>query len=125
MIWPVEVGRGVLVPGVGRSVVIPLVGQRPALGNPPLFDAIDPNDVDLFGFDWSVIGFPGDQIVAASITADPPLLTIGQVIVTGDVIQAFLGPVTGHCTTLDINCSVTSATGRVLDWGCEISVQTL
>lgn len=124
-VWPVEDGRDVLVPGVGRSVVVPLLGNRPALGAPSFFDAMDPTDVDVFAYDWSVIGFPGDQIVAASITADPPLLTIGQIILVGDVIQVFLGPVTGSCTTLDINCSVTFATGRVLDWGCEISVQTL
>lgn len=124
-IWPVEDGRDVLVPGVGRSVVVPLLGQRPALGAPPFFDAMDPADVDVFAYDWSVIGFPGDQIITASVTADPALLTIGSVTVVGDVIQAFLGPVTGTCTTLDINCSVTFATGRVLDWGCEVNVAVL
>jgi hypothetical protein len=126
VLWPVESGRDCAVPSVGRTAVVPLIGHRPALGSPPFFDPMDPLDVDLFQFDWSTVAFPGDAITDATITSEPPIVVISAPIVFGQTVQAFIGPLTGPVPeTIDLNCSATFVSGRVLDWGVEISVQKL
>lgn len=124
-LWPVEDGRDCVVPGAGRRVAVPLIGNRPALGLPPFFDAMDPSDVDVFVYDWAPIAFPGDRIIAATIVCVPAQLTISTPIIFGLLVQAFIGPSTNATKTFDITCAVTFVSGRVLDWGCEISVQSL
>jgi hypothetical protein len=123
MIWPIVEGRGVVVPSVGRLAVVPLSGNRPALGIPPSFDPCDPQDVDVFAWDWSVIDFPNDAITSVSVTSEPPLIAISKPILVGALVQVFVGP--GPAEDYDLTCHVTFSTGRILSWGVEISVQPL
>jgi hypothetical protein len=123
MIWPIIDGRGLSVPTVGRAVVVPLTGNRPAYGAPSAFDAMDPEDVDVFSWDWSVIDFPNDTIIAVSVTSRPPLITIGAPVLIGTLVQVFVGP--GPVETYDLTCQAIFSTGRVLDWGVELDVQPL
>jgi hypothetical protein len=116
-LWPLEDGRACIVPGVGRVVKATPPGNIPAK-----FDQMDPSDVDILAFDFAVLAFPGDPIVAASISSEPPLLTIGTPVLFGTLVQSFVGPATGPAETYDINCVATFASGRILDWGAECSV---
>jgi hypothetical protein len=122
--WPIVVGRGVVVPSVVRAVVVPLYGSgRPEYGDPPFFDIMDPADVDIFSWDWSVIDFPHDGIIGFSVTSQPPLITIGTPILFGTLIQVFVGP--GPVETYDLTCQAIFSTGRVLDWGVRLDVEPL
>jgi hypothetical protein len=118
-LWPIEEGRACVVPGVGRSVLVSPPDNRPG-GPPSSFDPLDPSDIDVVAFDFSPIVFAGDPIVAATISSEPPLLTIGPPILFGSLVQTFIGP--GPVETYDINCTVTFASGRVIEWGAECSV---
>jgi hypothetical protein len=120
-LWPVDEGRTCVVPGVGRIVLVFPPENRPG-GPPSSFDQMDPADVDVMAFDFSPCAFAGDVIVAVSLSADPPLMTIGTPIVFGSIVQSFIGPAIGPVETYDINCTVTFASGRILDWGAECSV---
>lgn len=123
MIWPIVDGRGVSVPTVSRAVVVPLTGSRPEFGTSPAFDAMDPEDIDVFSWDWSVIDFPNDTIIGVSVTSRPALITIGTPVLIGTTVQVFVGP--GPVETYDLTCQARFSTGRVLDWGVELYVQTL
>lgn len=123
--WPIEPGRGITVPYVVRSVIVPPVGSRPALGNPPFFDAMDAQDQDMFNCDFSQLTFPGDALVGAAVTASPASTTIGPPLIFGNVIQALVGPSSVATITYDITFSAAYASGRVIDWGIEVSVQPL
>jgi hypothetical protein len=91
----------------------------------PYLDALDPQDVDMFVWDFSAAAFPGDMMVSVSISSEPAGLSIATPLLIGQVAQVLIGPAALSPLTYELEVSATFASGRVLDGDIAISVEPL
>lgn len=79
----------------------------------PAFPAASPDDVLDYAFTFTPLLLPGDAIVAASVTAAPPGLSIAApVVATPAPVARITGGAPG--TAYVLTCTATTAAGRVL-----------
>jgi hypothetical protein len=89
----------------------------------PYFDSMDVGDVDFFSFDWSSrVSLLRDPIISATVTASPSGLSVGPVVIVGDIVQTRVGN-SALMETFSLRCTVTLRSGRILHWSAPVSVE--
>lgn len=124
----------VMLPPAGRRIVIPIEGDDMSdyeirFPEPAFFSPFDPTDTDLFTFDWSARGFPGDTIVSASVVSVPTGVNfIGPALISGQSVTITVGPFTNVLplpVTYSLRCMAMFGSGRISNYSVPFEVMML
>ena len=97
---------------------------------PRYFSPLDPTDQDVFSFDWSVRGYPGDAIVFASVVSIPSGVTfLGPAFINGQVVEITVGAFATiplvQPVTYSLRCMAVFASGRISNYSVPFQVKML
>lgn len=126
----------VMLPPAVRRVVVPIEGDdymsdfEIRFPEPAFFSPLDPTDIDLFTFDWSVRGFPGDTIVFASIVSIPSGVNfLGPAFISGQSVTITIGPfgptIPPLPMTYSLRCMAVFGSGRISNYSVPFIVENL
>lgn len=116
-----------------QTVLLPAGG---GVAQPPSFGPIDPQDATFLAFDWSSRANPGDAIISAAVTSDPPGLVFGPqpILISGTLVRVTVAPVAsiigfsgidGVPPSFSLRCSAVFASGRVSNFSVALPIRTL
>lgn len=125
----------VKLPPAVRRVIVPLEGgdyvsdYEIQFPEPTFFSPLDPTDTDLFTFDWSVRGYPGDIIVFASIISVPTGVNfLGPAFISGQSVTITVGPFVSAPRlpmTYSLRCMCVFGSGRISNYSVPFEVMSL
>lgn len=124
----------VMLPPAVRRVIVPAEGDDMSdyevrFAEPAFFSPLDPTDTDIFTFDWSIRGYPGDVIVFASIISVPTgVVFLGPAFISGQSVSITVGPfavVPAAPITYSLRCMAMFSSGRISNYSVPFEVHNL